>query len=330
MSLTGRTVLITGADGFIGSHLAERVVALGGRVRAVCLYNSFGSRGWLDSLPQDVIDAMDIRLGDVRDSGFVDAVTGGVQIVLHLAALIAIPYSYIAPRSFIETNVMGTLNVLDAARRHGVERVVHTSTSEVYGTPDTLPIRETHAMHGQSPYSASKIGADHLCEAYWRSFRVPVVVLRPFNTYGPRQSMRAVLPTILGQLLAGQTRVRLGDLRPRRDLTYVSDTAEGFVRAATSEGLDGEVVQLGTGHAVSVADLFDLAQRVLGTSAAVERDEQRVRPAQSEVMVLQSDWSKAERMLGWRPTVSLEEGIRRTAEWSAAHLARGRVEHYHV
>lgn len=330
MSLAGRQVLVTGADGFIGSHTAERVLAAGARVRAMCLYNSFGSRGWLDTLPDDVVGAMDVRLGDIRDSGFVESVTDGVDIVLHLAALVAIPYSYIAPRSFVETNVTGTLNVLEAAKRHGVARVVHTSTSEVYGTPESLPIRETHPLQGQSPYSASKIAADQLCEAYWRSFGVPIVVLRPFNTYGPRQSMRAVLPTILGQLLAGQSRVRLGDVRPRRDLTFVTDTAEAFVRAATMAGLDGEVVQLGTGSAVSIGELFDLAQRVLGTSATIERDEQRLRPERSEVMALQSDPAKAALLLNWRPAISLEEGIRRTADWCAAHLSPSRVGQYHV
>ena len=273
---------------------------------------------------------MDIRAGDVRDAGFVDAVTEGADMVMHLAALIAIPYSYVAPRSFIDTNVTGTLNVLEAVRRHGVSRLVHTSTSEVYGTPETLPIRETHPVQGQSPYSASKIAADHLCEAYWRSFGVPVIVLRPFNTYGPRQSLRAVLPTILGQLIAGKTRVRLGDIRPRRDLTYVGDTVDGFIRAAVSPGVEGEVIQLGTGRAVSIAELFDMAQQVLGTAASIDIDERRLRPRKSEVMVLQSDPSKAERLLGWRATVSIEDGIARTAEWCAANMCKVNVEQYHV
>jgi NAD dependent epimerase/dehydratase len=330
VSLAGRTILVTGADGFIGSHLAERLVRLGARVRAVTLYNSFGSRGWLDSVSDDVTAAMDIRAGDVRDSGFVDAAADGAEIVMHLAALIAIPYSYVAPRSVVETNVTGTLNVLEAVRHHHAARLIHTSTSEVYGTPETLPIRETHPVQGQSPYSASKIAADQLCEAYWRSFDVPAIVLRPFNTYGPRQSMRAVLPTIVAQLLAGQERVQLGDVRPRRDLTYVADTVDGFIRAATAAGIEGEVIQLGTGLTVSVAELFDLTQRVLGTSAKLERDDQRVRPERSEVMVLQCDPAKAEQKLGWRPTVSLEEGIRRTAEWCSAHLTLTRARQYHV
>ena len=330
MSLAGRTVLVTGADGFIGSHLAERLVTLGARVRAVTLYNSFGTRGWLESLADDVSAEMDIRAGDIRDSGFVDAAAEGAEIVMHLAALIAIPYSYVAPRSIVETNVTGTLNVLEAVRRHGAARLIHTSTSEVYGTPETLPIRETHPLQGQSPYSASKIAADQLCEAYWRSFGVPVTVLRPFNTYGPRQSMRAVLPTIIAQLLAGQERIRLGDVRPRRDLTYVTDTVDAFIRAATASGIEGEVIQLGTGHAVSVAELFDLTQRVLGTSAIVERDDQRVRPERSEVMALESDPAKAEQKLGWRAAVSLEEGVRRTAEWYGRQVKRTRAEQYHV
>jgi UDP-glucose 4-epimerase len=326
--LAGRTVLVTGADGFIGSHVAERALALGARVRCMCLYNSFGHRGWLDSLPPEIVGALDVRPGDIRDAGFVDAVTTGVDVVLHLAALIAIPYSYIAPRSYIDTNVLGTLNVLEASRRHRVTRVVHTSTSEVYGTPEVLPIRETHPLRGQSPYSASKIAADKLCEAYHDSFDVPVVILRPFNTYGPRQSLRAVLPTILSQLLAGRTTVRLGDLRPRRDLTFVSDTVEGFMLAATTEGLGGDVVQLGTGRAVSVGDLFELAQSILGTKAVVAVDEQRLRPERSEVMALEADPAKALVGLGWKPQVTLEEGIRRTADWCARHLDSSRTDQY--
>jgi NAD dependent epimerase/dehydratase len=326
--MKGRAVLVTGADGFIGSHLAERLVHDGARVRVVCLYTSSGSRGWLDASP--AAEQMDIRPGDIRDKEFVDAVTDGVEIVFHLAALVSIPYSYQAPRSFLETNVMGTMNVLEAARRHGVSRVVHTSTSEVYGTPDTLPIREEHPLRAQSPYSASKIAADKLCEAYGSSFGLPVVVLRPFNTYGPRQSMRAVLPTIIAQLLAGQQRVRLGDLRPQRDLTFVSDTVDGFVRAGERPGLEGEVVQLGTGRTVSIGELFSLTGRVLGIHADVEQELERIRPARSEVMVLQSDPSRAKALLEWVPRVSLEDGIRATADWQANNLSVRRPDMYHV
>lgn len=330
MSLAGRTVAVTGADGFIGSHLVERLGSLGANVRAIALYNSFGSRGWLDALSPDVLDRIEVRAGDIRDAGFVDGALEDAEVVLHLAALIAIPYSYVAPRSFIDTNVTGTLNVLETVRRTGAMRLVHTSTSEVYGTPATLPIRESHPLQAQSPYSASKIAADHLCDAYWRSFGVPVTVLRPFNTYGPRQSLRAVLPTIVAQLLAGHRQIRLGDLRPRRDLTYVSDTVEGLVLAASTPGIEGEVIHLGTGVAVSIAELVEVVQGVLGTSAEIVQDAARVRPERSEVMVLQSDPSKAADALGWRPTVSLEEGVRRTAEWCENHLARERAADYHV
>jgi NAD dependent epimerase/dehydratase len=234
MSLRDAEVLVTGADGFIGSHVVERLIADGARVRAFCLYNSRGSWGWLDELDPNAKAGLDVRLGDIRDARFVEAATDGVEVVLHLAALIAVPYSYVAPESFVDTNVRGTLNVLEASRRAGVRRFVQVSTSEVYGTPETLPIRETHPIQAQSPYAASKAAADQLALSFWRSFGLPVVVLRPFNTYGPRQSARAVVATILRQLLAGQTEVRLGRLDPRRDLTYVADTVDGLVRAASS------------------------------------------------------------------------------------------------
>ena len=239
MSLAGRTVLVTGSDGFIGSHVVERVLAAGGRVRAFCLYTSNGTLGWLDESPEFAEAVADGRaevvLGDIRDPEHVAASVEGVDVVLHLAALIAIPFSYVAPRSYVETNVIGTLNVLEGVRRHGTPRMVNTSTSEVYGTPEHVPITEAHPLRGQSPYSASKIGADKMCESYALSFGTPVTTLRPFNTFGPRQSARAVIPTVLSQLLAGADEVRLGDVTPKRDFTFVTDTAEGFVRAAVAD-----------------------------------------------------------------------------------------------
>src|ERR671918_324274 len=254
--LSGARVLVTGADGFIGSHLVQRLLADGAKVRALCCYNSNGSRGWLDDLDVDGgNDGLETVLGDVRDAGMMRSLMDGVDIVFHLAALIAIPYSYQAPASFIETNVTGTLNVLEAVRQSGVERMIQTSTSEVYGTPREVPITETHPLCGRSPYAASKIAADQLCEAYARSYSTPVVILRPFNTYGPRQSARAVIPTILGQLLAGATEVRIGSLHPRRDFTYVSDTVDGFVRMALADLEPGTLVQLGTGRSVSIGEL---------------------------------------------------------------------------
>lgn len=330
MSLHGVPILVTGADGFIGSHLVERLVRDGARVRAFCLYNSQGSWGWLDHVSAEVRDSLDVRLGDIRDAGFVASACEGMSIVCHLAALIAIPYSYAAPASFIDTNITGTLNVLEAARRHGVGRVVHTSTSEVYGTPETVPITESHPLNAQSPYAATKIAADQLALSYHRSFGTPVTVLRPFNTYGPRQSTRAVLPTILTQLLAGKTEVALGNLTPQRDLTFVSDTVDGFVRAARTPGIDGETIHLGTGEAVSIGDLFTTACAALGVSATVRQDAQRLRPEASEVQVLLSDPGLAKRRLDWQAQVSLADGLAQTAAWLETHLGLYRTEGYHV
>jgi NAD dependent epimerase/dehydratase len=326
----GRKVLVTGADGFIGSHLTERLVALGADVRAFCFYNSNGSLGWLDGSDPAIRGALEVRLGDIRDSRFVEEACREVDTIFHLAALIAIPYSYTAPESFVDTNIKGTLNVLEGARRSGCRRVVQTSTSEVYGTPERIPILETHALQGQSPYSASKIGADKLCEAYHLSYGLPVVTVRPFNTYGPRQSTRAVLPTILVQLLAGAREVRLGRLDPRRDLTFVSDTVEGFVLAAAAPDVDGEVVQLGTGRAVSVGELFAAACAALGVEARAVEDTQRLRPGTSEVMVLLSDPAKAKRLLGWDARVPLQDGLLQTASWIEKHLHLYEPERYQV
>ena len=328
--LRGRTVLVTGADGFMGSHLVERLAADGARVRAFCFYNSQGSWGWLDGAPPEVRAALDVRLGDVRDARFVEAACEGVEVVFHLAALIAIPYSYAAPQSFVETNVGGTLNVLEACRRQGVSRLVHTSTSEVYGTPDRLPIRETHPLNAQSPYAATKVAADQLALSFHRSFGTQAVVLRPFNTYGPRQSSRAVLPTILTQLLWGRREVELGRLDTRRDLTFVTDTVDGFVRAATAPGVEGDTIQLGTGRSVSIGELFEAACRVVGCQAAAREDPRRLRPDASEVLVLESDPARAAQKLGWAPRVGLEEGIRHTADWIRAHLEAYPAEFLHV
>ncbi len=325
--LRGAKVLVTGADGFIGSHLVERLVADGADVRAFCVYNSRGSWGWLDDAEPAVRAALDVRLGDIRDARFVEAATEGVEVVFHLAALIAIPYSYIAPASFIDTNVTGTLNVLEAARRAGVRRLIQTSTSEVYGTPATLPITEDHPLRAQSPYAASKVAADQLCLAFARSFGQPVVVLRPFNTFGPRQSARAVLPTMLRQLLAGRTEVQLGRLDPRRDLTYVGDTVDGFVRAAVADGIDGETIQLGTGRSESIGELFAIACRLLGSSARPVEDPARMRPDASEVRVLRSDPARARELLAWTATTSLEDGLSRTIDWLRGNPEPTGVDH---
>lgn len=330
MNWTGRSVLVTGADGFIGSHLTERLVELGAAVRAFCFYNSNGSLGWLDTADSAVKRSLDVRLGDIRDARFVEAACRGVDTIFHLAALIAIPFSYLAPESFVDTNVKGTLNILEGARRAECRRMIATSTSEVYGTPATIPILETHPLIGQSPYSASKIAADKLCEAYFHSFQVPVVTLRPFNTYGPRQSTRAVLPTLLVQLLAGKREIRLGRLDPRRDLAFVTDTVEGFLRSGEADGIEGEVIQLGTGRAVSIQEVFDVACQTLDVPAVVVQDQARVRPERSEVMVLLSDPSKAKRLLNWKATMSLEDGIARTARWLEKNLHLYNPGLYHV
>jgi len=326
-TLSGKTVLVTGADGFIGSHLVERLAADGADVRAMCLYNSNGSAGWLDDSP--VRSDVDVQLGDIRDAEHVRALVRGADVVLHLAALIAIPYSYVAPRSYVDTNVTGTLNVLEAVRAEGTPRLVHTSTSEVYGTPDTVPITVSHPLRGQSPYSATKIAADKLCESYALSFETPVTVLRPFNTFGPRQSTRAVIPTILNQLLAGVEEVHLGALSPRRDFTYVADTVDGFVRAAGTALDPGTVVQLGTGRTVSIEETFDLCTTVTGSQAKVVSEEQRMRPDGSEVEVLLSDPSQAAELLDWTPQTSLEEGLRRTAEWLSGRVDVEKAAIYH-
>lgn len=326
-SLTGTVILVTGADGFIGSHLTERLLDDGASVRALCVYNSNSSFGWLDEVaPRASLEPV---LGDVRDGPFLRELVDGVDVVLHLAALIAIPYSYDAPSSFVDTNVTGTLNVLQAVRDAGTPLMVQTSTSEVYGTPDEVPITEDHALQAQSPYSATKIAADKLCESFARSFATPVATLRPFNTYGPRQSLRAVIPTVLQQLLAGTDRLELGNLDPHRDFTYVTDTVDGFVRMVAADPEPGTTVQLGTGQAISIRQLVDLCRRVTGNDAEVVVDEQRVRPADSEVDVLLSDPSRAKELLGWAPTTSLEEGLRATANWLRDHNDLDGAARYH-
>lgn len=332
--LKGKKVLVTGADGFIGSHVVERLIGHGADVTAFCLYNSFGKLGWLDESESFAearrTDQARAVLGDIRDPEHVSDTVKGHDVVLHLAALIAIPYSYSAPRSYVDTNVAGTVNVLEAVRRHGVGRMVNTSTSEVYGTPDEVPITESHKLKGQSPYSASKIGADKMAESYALSFETPVVTLRPFNTFGPRQSARAVITTVLSQLLAGSTELKLGALSPKRDFTFATDTAEGFARAAVADLAPGEVVQLGTGRTVSIGEVVEICKKVTGNDATVLTDEARIRPAGSEVEILLSDPSKAKSLLGWEPTVSLEDGLRATAEWLEGRVDAETAGRYHT
>lgn len=327
MNWTGRKVLVTGAGGFIGSHLAERLIELGACVRAFIHYNGQGRRGWLDA--SDKASQMEIVAGDIADPGVVSDAVKGREIVFHLAALIAIPYSYIAPESYVRTNISGTLNVLQAARAAGISRLVHTSTSEVYGTARRVPIDETHPLQGQSPYSASKIGADKMVEAFGRSFGVPSVTVRPFNTYGPRQSARAVIPTIITQCLAGQP-VRLGNMHPTRDMNFVSDTVEGFVLAASAREALGATINLGTGVETSIGQIADLIMELTKRKVPIQTDSARVRPTGSEVDRLLADNSLAKSILGWSPAVPLVEGLKRTIAWFEKNRTGYRPDIYNV
>jgi dTDP-glucose 4,6-dehydratase len=326
-SLEGRAVLVTGAGGFIGGHVVERLVNDGARVRALCRYNSRNERGTLDWLPPEVTADVEVVLGELRDVESVADAVAGTDVVLHLGAQIAIPYSYVNPRDFFEVNVLGTLNVAQAALRHGVSRVVHTSTSEVYGSAQTEPMTETHPLEPQSPYAASKLAADKLMDSYHRSFELPVCILRPFNTYGPRQSARAIIPTIISQALAGST-LQLGSLDPRRDLTFVEDTAAAFVAAATADAAVGRTVQLGANHDVSVGDLVELVGEILGRELTVETDPRRVRPDASEVVRLISGPFLAREVLGWEARIPLREGLERTITWIERNAGRFRAADY--
>ena len=325
-----RPVLVTGAAGFIGSHLAEALVQHGAKVRVLIRYNSAGRRGHLDELPPEIASKIEVFATTIEDPYAVDRAVEGVDTVFHLAALIGIPYSYVAPAHYVSTNVSGTLHVLEACRRHSVRRLVHTSTSETYGTAQYAPIDEKHPLVGQSPYSASKIGADQLAVSYFRSFGLPVAILRPFNTYGPRQSARAIIPTILAQLLAGRNPIRVGSLTPQRDLNFVADTVQGFLGLARCDEALGEVVNVGSGRTWTIAEVIDHAQAVLGTQVPVQCDEQRVRPAQSEVELLLADTQKAKRLFNYAPTVTLDDGLRRTADYLRTHLHQYRVDEYNV
>jgi NAD dependent epimerase/dehydratase len=319
-------VLVTGAGGFIGGHLVERLVHEGARVRALVRYNSRNERGTLDWLPASVTSDVDVALGDLRDVESVERVAVGAEVIFHLGAQVAIPYSFINPRDFFETNVLGTLNVAQAALRVGAGKVIHTSTSEVYGTAQRVPIVEDHPLEPQSPYAASKVAADKLMDAWHRTYELPVCILRPFNTYGPHQSARAVIPTIISQALTGP--VRLGSLQPRRDFTFVTDTVAGFLAAAEASATVGRTIQLGTGDDVSVGDIVKLVGDLLGRELTVDLDPGRVRPANSEVERLVSDPELAAELTGWRPEVDLREGLSRTLEWISSHADRYRTDHY--
>lgn len=332
MKLSGTNVLVTGADGFIGSHLVERLLNEGANVRAFCYYNSFNSYGWLDTFSKDKLKKIEILTGDIRDAGSVRNVMKNVDVVFHLAALIAIPYSYYSPESYIDTNITGTLNILQAVRDFGVKRVLVTSTSEVYGTARYVPIDELHPKQGQSPYSATKIGADHMAESFYRSFNSPVTIVRPFNTYGPRQSARAVIPTIITQLLAGKTEIKLGSLHPTRDLLFVKDTVNGFVAIAESEKTIGEEINISTDSEITIGDLAQKMVDRINPHARIVTDDLRLRPEKSEVERLWGSNKKIMSLTGWKPQVMLDEGLDQTIEWfkETSNLGKYKADVYNI
>ncbi len=334
--MTKRKILVTGADGFIGSHLTEALVCAGHDVRAFVLYNSFNSWGWLDRADSSVRDHLDVFAGDIRDPHGVKESMKGCDVVLHLAALIAIPYSYHSPDTYIDTNVKGTLNVLQAARELGGVKVIHTSTSEVYGTARFVPITEEHPLQGQSPYSASKIGADQLAYSFFASFGLPVTIVRPFNTYGPRQSARAVIPTIITQIASGRRRIKLGAIHPTRDFNFVLDSVAGFILAANSDAGIGEVVNLGSNYEISIGDTVRLIAETMGAEIEIETEDERLRPLNSEVERLWADNAKAKRLFGWEPAYGGRDGFKRglteTAQWFAdpKNLAAYKIDRYNI
>jgi NAD dependent epimerase/dehydratase len=316
-----RPVLVTGADGFIGSHLVDLLLSEGFNVRALSQYNSFNSRGWLEGNNHPHLEVVS---GDVRDANFCREITRGCSTVFHLAALIAIPYSYIAPDSYVDTNIKGTLNMCQAAKDAGIERIVVTSTSEVYGTAQYVPIDEKHPRQPQSPYSATKIGADAIALSFYNAFELPVVIARPFNTYGPRQSARAIIPTIISQIAAGATEIKVGDLTPTRDFNFVEDTCRGFLALAQTEGIEGRDINIATGTEITMADTLDLIAKLMGKDVRYVVDPERIRPSKSEVRRLCGDNTVITSLTSWRPQVSIEEGLRRTIEWftDAKNLAK--------
>ncbi len=328
------TILLTGADGFIGSHLLEQLVRRGERVRAMALYNSFGTRGWIDALDPAIQDAIEIVSGDIRDAAFVRGAMKGCDRALNLAALIAIPYSYVAPESYVQTNVVGTLNMVQAARDLGLSKLVHVSTSEVYGTAQFVPITEAHPMHAQSPYAASKVGADQLALSFFRSFATPIAIARPFNTYGPRQSTRAIIPTVITQIAAGQRRIELGALRPTRDFNFVEDTAAGLIAVLDAPTSVGEEINLGSGFEITVGDAAALIAEIMDAQIEIAWSDARMRPEKSEVDRLLACNKKARRLLDWRPRLEGREGLRagleKTTAWfrQPQNLARYRVGTY--
>lgn len=330
MNLKGKKVLVTGSEGFIGSHLTEKLVELGADVTALVQYNSFNNWGWIDTFDKNVRDSLHVVTGDVREYDNVKRFVKGQQVVFHLAALIAIPYSYLSPMAYVRTNVEGTTNILEACREYGIEKIVHTSTSETYGTALYVPIDEKHPMQGQSPYSASKIGADKMAESFYRSFNTPVATIRPFNTYGPRQSARAVIPTIIMQILDGKKEIKLGSLTPTRDFNYVKDTAEAFIKIAESDKTVGEVINAGSNHEISIGDLAQKIINLIGKDVKIICDEDRLRPKNSEVNRLWAENTKIKTLTEWKPKYSLDEGLKETINWIKDNLKYYKTDIYNV
>lgn len=330
MRLSGKKVLVTGAEGFIGSHLTEKLVQMGADVTALVQYNSFNNWGWIDSFENSVKNSIKVVTGDIREYDGMKRIVKGQDIVFHLAALIAIPYSYNSPMAYVKTNVEGTTNVLEACREYEVEKMIHTSTSETYGTALYVPIDEKHPLQGQSPYSASKIAADKMAESYYRSFNTPVATIRPFNTYGPRQSARAVIPTIISQILAGKTEIKLGSLTPTRDFNYVKDTANAFIKVAESDKTIGETINAGSNYEISIGDTVKLIIKLMGKNVTILCDEERLRPEKSEVNRLWAENSRIKELTGWKPEYSLEKGLAETIEWIKNNMKYFKTDIYNV
>jgi len=330
MQLNSKNVLITGADGFIGSHLTEMLVKKGAKVKALSQYNSFNSWGWLEDV--DCKDDIEVLCGDVRDSHYVEKISQNVDVIFHLAALIAIPYSYVAPDSYIDTNIKGTLNVCQAGIKNGVQKILHTSTSEVYGTAQYVPIDEKHPLQPQSPYSATKIGADSLVESFYRTFDLPATIVRPFNTYGPRQSARAVIPTIITQILNGQKQIKLGDTKPTRDFNFVKDTCRGFIELAECEKANGETVNIGSNFEISVGDTLNLIKKIMNSDVEFITDDVRLRPEKSEVNRLWCDNTKIRNLTGFKPEYSIEQGLEATIDWfkNSGNIEKYKANIYNV
>lgn len=330
MDLSGKKVLVTGAGGFIASHLCEELVRAGARVKAFIRYNSRNDWGKLEELPKDVLSEIEVVAGDIQDPFFVDSAVKESDVVFHLAACIHVAYSYVAPSLFVSTNIGGTMNVLEAIKRHGVTKMIHTSTSENYGTAQYTPIDEKHPLQGQSPYSATKIGADKLAESYFCSFGVPVATIRPFNTFGPRQSLRAVLPTIISQIVSGAQEIKLGSLGPVRDWTFVKDTARGFISIAQSEKTNGEAINIGMNEGHTVKEALEIIQRICGTALPVVFEEERKRPDKSEVYELICSNAKAQELTGWKPAYTFEEGLKETIEYYKNNIHRYKPNLYNL